>query len=85
MGRLKAGGPFDSIESLETYFLPRRLRRIIMPPDSSAKAAAPVVASISGAVTAPANTDPPMLKNTRAIPITFLIFLRTMNSWELNL
>ena len=45
-----------------------------MPPDNGANAAAPVVASISGAMTKPANADPPVLNSTMVNPIIFFAF-----------
>ena len=65
----------EKLGVLSSYFglLFRRLRRIIMPPDSTAKATHPVVASISGTAGMVPNTDPPTLKNIRVIPIIFFI------------
>ena len=50
-----------------------------MPPDHRAKAAAPVVASISGTMTRPPNADPPVLNSTMLNPITLFIYSSEQN------
>ena len=65
----------EKLGVLISYFglLFRRLRSTKIPPASSAKAAAPVVASISGTGATLAKADLPALKSSIVDPITDFI------------